>query len=288
MLAAQGSLMAIDLGSEYLKVCLVKPGRTPISIVVNEMSRRKSPALVGIVEEERVLGEEAFSLGIRCPNVIFSQLRNLLGRSAGDAEVQRLVQQNLLPYTVVDHPQRGTAALQINETTLYLVEELVVSGTKAQSTCCSSRQYTAAVANSGIGCSRCCSPMYSIARTWCNDACPPSQPATSQLASIKQQSVVLLQPSPMGRSASLQLLMTFCRCLHVPGMLLINLNVSCNSICCRATSCMEPARSCQHLQDSKALLKHTVSLCYTCLPSIPFRRLSLPHWPTSKVPDLSR
>eukprot|EP00882_Tetradesmus_deserticola_P018739 GHRQ01020125.1.p1 GENE.GHRQ01020125.1~~GHRQ01020125.1.p1 ORF type:complete len:482 (+),score=182.99 GHRQ01020125.1:103-1446(+) len=125
MLAAQGSLMAVDLGSEYLKVCLVKPGRTPISIVVNEMSRRKSPALVGIVDEERVLGEEAFSLGIRYPNVIFSQLRNLLGRSAGDAEVQRLLQQNLLPYTVVDHPQRGTAALQINETTSLLVEELV-------------------------------------------------------------------------------------------------------------------------------------------------------------------
>jgi hypoxia up-regulated 1 len=127
MLAVQGSLMAIDLGSEYLKVCLVKPGRTPISIVVNEMSRRKSPALVGIVEEERVLGEEASSLGIRYPNLIFSQLRNLLGRSAADAEVQRLVQQNLLPYTVVDHPQRGTAALQINETASFMVEELVVS-----------------------------------------------------------------------------------------------------------------------------------------------------------------
>lgn len=156
MLAAQGSLMAIDLGSEYLKVCLVKPGRTPISIVVNEMSRRKSPALVGIVEEERVLGEEASSLGIRYPNLIFSQLRNLLGRSAGDAEVQRLVQQNLLPYTVVDHPERGTAALQVNETTSYLVEELVVSGTKAESVWCSSRQYTAAVANSAGGCSGCC------------------------------------------------------------------------------------------------------------------------------------
>lgn len=35
---ANGALMSIDLGSEYLKVCLVKPGRTPISIAVNEMS----------------------------------------------------------------------------------------------------------------------------------------------------------------------------------------------------------------------------------------------------------
>lgn len=127
LLAAQASLLAIDLGSEYLKVCLVKPGRTPISIVVNEMSRRKSPALVGIIDGERVLGEEASSLGIRYPDLIFTQLRNLLGRSAQDAEVQRLLKENLLPYKVVDHPERGTCALQINQTTTYMVEELVVS-----------------------------------------------------------------------------------------------------------------------------------------------------------------
>lgn len=126
LFAAHGSLMAVDLGSEYLKVCLVKPGRTPISIVVNEMSRRKSPALVGLVEEGRVLGEEAYSLNIRYPNSIFSQLRNLLGRSANDAEVKRVLEDNLLPYIVNDHPARGTAALPYNDTTTYLIEELVV------------------------------------------------------------------------------------------------------------------------------------------------------------------
>lgn len=127
--AVHGSLMAIDLGSEFLKVCLVKPGRTPISMVVNEMSKRKSPALVGLVDEDRVVGEEAFSLAIRYPNKIYSQLRNLLGRSAQDAEVQQLIQHSMLPYKVVDHPLRGTCAVQANETASYLVEELVVSTT---------------------------------------------------------------------------------------------------------------------------------------------------------------
>ncbi|KAF8058449.1 HSP70-17 [Scenedesmus sp. PABB004] len=125
LLGASASLMAIDLGSEYLKVCLVKPGRTPISIVVNEMSRRRSPALVGLVEGGRVLGEEAFSLGVRYPGLIFSQLRNLLGRSAADAETARLLSEHRLPYKVVDDPRTGTAALQVNETHAYLVEELV-------------------------------------------------------------------------------------------------------------------------------------------------------------------
>jgi hypoxia up-regulated 1 len=59
IVSCHASLMAIDLGSEYLKVCLIKPGRTPIAIVVNEMSRRKSPALVGFVKGERLVSEEA-------------------------------------------------------------------------------------------------------------------------------------------------------------------------------------------------------------------------------------
>jgi hypoxia up-regulated 1 len=124
--SAAASLVAIDLGSENLKVCLVKPGRTPISIVVNEMSRRKTPALVGLVDGERVVGEEAASLAIRFPAGIYAELRNLLGRSAADAEVARLLAAHRLPYTVVDHPGRGTAAVAVNATTAYLVEELVV------------------------------------------------------------------------------------------------------------------------------------------------------------------
>lgn len=125
--AVQASLMAVDLGSEFVKVCLVKPGRTPISIVVNEMSKRKAPALVGLVDGDRVVGEEAFSLAIRYPTHIYPQLRNLLGFSAADGEVQRQLKDGKLLYKVVDHPLRGTAAVQVNATTSYLVEELVVS-----------------------------------------------------------------------------------------------------------------------------------------------------------------
>ena len=37
---AHGAIMAVDLGSEWLKVSVVKPGRSPFSIVVNEMCAR--------------------------------------------------------------------------------------------------------------------------------------------------------------------------------------------------------------------------------------------------------
>lgn len=38
--------MAVDFGGEFIKVSVVKPGRTPISIVPNEMSKRRTSAQV--------------------------------------------------------------------------------------------------------------------------------------------------------------------------------------------------------------------------------------------------
>lgn len=133
---AAASLMAIDLGSEYLRAVLVKPTArgSPLQIVSNEMSRRKSPALVGIAGEERLLGEEAFSFSIRYPTTVFSRTRDLLGRSAGDAFVQNLLAADRLPYQLSDHPERGTVMAKVNDTTAFLVEELVVSGAAARST----------------------------------------------------------------------------------------------------------------------------------------------------------
>lgn len=128
--SSHAQLMAIDLGSEYLKVCLIKGSRTPISIVVNEMSRRKSPALVGLVGEDRVVGEEAFSLGIRYPDRIISRVRDMLGRSKEDPELANLLEEHRLPYVLVNHPERKTAMLQLNATATLMAEELQVCGSQ--------------------------------------------------------------------------------------------------------------------------------------------------------------
>ncbi|KAI8464405.1 MAG: Hsp70 protein-domain-containing protein [Monoraphidium minutum] len=122
---ASASLMSIDLGSENLKVCLIKPGRTPIAIVVNESSRRKSPALVGFANQDRLLGEEAAAVAIRYPTSTFSRARDMLGRSASDPWVQNMLSAHSLPYELVDHPERKTAMAKINDTAAYLAEELV-------------------------------------------------------------------------------------------------------------------------------------------------------------------
>lgn len=127
--------MPIDLGSEYLKVSLIKPGRTPISIVVNEMSKRKSPALVSFVNGERLLGEEAFSFAVRYPESTVSRAHELLGKPADDPTIGRMLKDYSLPYKVVPHPARNVAAVEVKEGVILSAEELVVSTGQACGYC---------------------------------------------------------------------------------------------------------------------------------------------------------
>ena len=67
-----GPVMAVDLGGEFLKVSLVRPGR-PIAIAINEFSKRKSSAQVAFVNGERLLGDDAAALAPRYPNLVFAR-----------------------------------------------------------------------------------------------------------------------------------------------------------------------------------------------------------------------
>jgi hypoxia up-regulated 1 len=121
-------MMAVDLGSEYLKVSLIKPGRTPIAIVVNEMSKRKTPALVGFSSEnERLMGEEAFSFATRFPETTYARARDMLARPADHPVLTKMLKDHGLPFTLVPHPNRSVAAVQVKEGQVHAVEELVVS-----------------------------------------------------------------------------------------------------------------------------------------------------------------
>jgi hypoxia up-regulated 1 len=156
---SHASMMAVDLGSEYLKVALIKPGRTPISIVVNEMTRRKSPALVGVVNGERLLGEEAFSLSVRYPDSIFTRVRDLLGKPASDPSLHQMLQAQNLPFKVVPHsPDRNTAAVQGKDGSVHSAEELMVSWCWGHNTCL--RDFPRACRTRGRGPINCTSPRH--------------------------------------------------------------------------------------------------------------------------------
>ena len=125
---ASASIFAVDLGSEFLKVSIVKPGRTPISIVLNDLSKRKTPALVGFVGGDRLVGDEAAGVAARHPDRVFSRLRDLLGRPADDAALRGLLARSALPFELAPAANRSWAtAVRVGEEEAYSAEELVVS-----------------------------------------------------------------------------------------------------------------------------------------------------------------
>lgn len=78
-----GPLMAVDLGGEFLKVSVVKPGRTPISIVANEMSKRRTSAQLAFIDGDRLLGEEAAALAVRYPDRVYARCAGLSDSQIG-------------------------------------------------------------------------------------------------------------------------------------------------------------------------------------------------------------
>ncbi|PSC68342.1 heat shock 70 kDa 17 isoform A [Micractinium conductrix] len=127
---ARGALLAIDLGAEFLKLSIVKPGRIPISIVINEMSKRKSPALVAFVDGDRLVGEEAAALSARYPERVYSRVLEWLGRPADDPRLAAQRKAAYRPYALGPAPNRTSpAALAVTTDTgeTFSAEEVVAS-----------------------------------------------------------------------------------------------------------------------------------------------------------------
>ena len=55
---AEGAVIGIDLGGEFIKASLVKP-RVPLDIVLNPEGRRRSEAIVGFFDGEQAYGGAA-------------------------------------------------------------------------------------------------------------------------------------------------------------------------------------------------------------------------------------
>ena len=123
--AVHAAVLGIDYGSEYVKVSIVAPGRTPISIVINEISKRKSTAAVAFTGGDRWLAEEAMNYNARYPERVFTRLRDLLGKDTSVDSFADYLAKYRLPYKVVRDAARGTARIVSETGDEYAVEELV-------------------------------------------------------------------------------------------------------------------------------------------------------------------
>lgn len=81
LVAVRANIVSIDIGSDSMKIALVKPG-LPFHIVANPQSKRKTPVALTFHDNERAFGADALGLQTRKPEYTFVAVHRLLGRNA--------------------------------------------------------------------------------------------------------------------------------------------------------------------------------------------------------------
>ncbi|KAK4111103.1 actin-like ATPase domain-containing protein [Canariomyces notabilis] len=136
--SAVAAVLGIDLGTEYIKAALVKPG-IPLEIVPTKDSRRKEISAVTFKPPpngpkkgsypERAYGSDAVALAPRFPGDVYPNLKALLGLPVDNAEVKEYANRHPA-LQLVAHKLRNTAAFKsagafTPEEEAWMVEELL-------------------------------------------------------------------------------------------------------------------------------------------------------------------
>ncbi|KAI1173202.1 actin-like ATPase domain-containing protein [Nemania sp. FL0916] len=133
---AISAVLGVDLGTEYIKASLVKPG-IPLEIVLTKDSRRKETAAVAFKPSqhalesgsypERAYGSDAVALAARFPGDVYPNLKTLLGLPLDDSIVQEYAARH--PSLQLEATKtRGTIAFKSKATEqeeAWMVEELL-------------------------------------------------------------------------------------------------------------------------------------------------------------------
>ncbi|XP_061557914.1 hypoxia up-regulated protein 1 [Phycodurus eques] len=116
------AVMSIDVGSEWMKMAIVKPG-VPMEIVLNKESRRKTPAVVCLKENERLFGDNALGVSVKNPKTVYRHLGNLMGKKHNNLQVA-LYRKQFPEHQLQVNPVRDTVYFKDSEKLQYTPEEL--------------------------------------------------------------------------------------------------------------------------------------------------------------------
>lgn len=117
------AVMSVDIGSEWLKIAIVKPG-VPMEIALNKESRRKTPLVLSMKEKERNFGDPALGIAIKHPKNAYIYLTHILGKKY-DSEAVQLYKKRFPFYNLVKDKERGTVLFEAENNHKYSVEELL-------------------------------------------------------------------------------------------------------------------------------------------------------------------
>ena len=136
--SAASAVLGIDLGTEYIKAALVKPG-IPLEIVLTKDSKRKETAAVAFKSSrskkdttsfpERIYGGDAIAIAPRFPSDVYPNLKPLLGLQYSGSDVIKSYQELHPGLRAVEEKERGTVGFQSpsfdDKDEPFLVEEIL-------------------------------------------------------------------------------------------------------------------------------------------------------------------
>ena len=139
--SAASAVLGIDLGTEYIKAVLVKPG-IPLEIVLTKDSKRKETAAVAFkstrkgastIEKgsfpERIYGGDALAIAARFPGDVYPNLKPLLGLQYESSDVVSSYRERFPGLQATGFKERGTVAFRSpsfgEDEEPFLVEELL-------------------------------------------------------------------------------------------------------------------------------------------------------------------
>ncbi|XP_019623229.1 PREDICTED: hypoxia up-regulated protein 1-like isoform X1 [Branchiostoma belcheri] len=117
------AVMSVDLGSEWMKVAIVKPG-VPMEIALNKESKRKTPVVVSIRNGEREFENDALTVAVKYPKQAYRYIHHVLGQKYDSPQVARF-QQQFPHHELVKDEERGTVLFKHDEETLFSPEEVL-------------------------------------------------------------------------------------------------------------------------------------------------------------------
>uniref|UniRef100_A0A8C9SXW0 Hypoxia up-regulated protein 1 n=1 Tax=Scleropages formosus TaxID=113540 RepID=A0A8C9SXW0_SCLFO len=120
---ASVAVMSVDLGSEWMKMAIVKPG-VPMEIVLNKESRRKTPVAVCLKENERLFGDGALGVSVKNPKVVYRYLQDLLGKRYDNPQVD-LYRKRFPEHQLERDESRGTVLFKFSDDMQYSPEEIL-------------------------------------------------------------------------------------------------------------------------------------------------------------------
>ena len=118
-----GNVIGLDFGSDSMKVAIVQPG-TPLEIVSNFQSKRKTPTMISFYKGERLLGSDANAIMGRKPDLTLAKVNRMLGRAVSHPLVDEITKKQYFPYSIYTNETSNATCLKVDDT-YYSPEELI-------------------------------------------------------------------------------------------------------------------------------------------------------------------